>query len=186
MSDFADDLLPIRKIFVDGVEQPFIRDVDFKSGAFTVTVDTENGVLSIESSGVIAKDESTFGEEADVVSRLVRYFSTDSGIVTADSYTMANGEALYDFIITVNGKKRLDSDAYCRDHRVKYRRTASGAPSILGSLVSGTEDRDGDLATATSTIDLSSNDLRVRITPNTGSDVDWTITMQVQITRDVT
>lgn len=42
-----DDLLPIRRILVDGEVQPFVRDVDFDSDAVSVTVDQAAGVATI-------------------------------------------------------------------------------------------------------------------------------------------
>lgn len=42
-----DDLLPIRRIKVDGEVQPFVRDIDFDSGTIDVTVDEAAGVATV-------------------------------------------------------------------------------------------------------------------------------------------
>lgn len=46
--NFLDDLLPIRRILVDGEEKPFVVDLDFNSESFSVEIDEESGVLSLD------------------------------------------------------------------------------------------------------------------------------------------
>lgn len=185
-----DDLLPIRTILVDGVELPFVRDIDFNSEAFTISVDTTEGILSITSSGIVAKDASSFGTGKEVESHLFRVLTPDAvqHIPTVNAndgaYLMASGEALYDFVITVTGKDRATAGGYRQDHRVSYTRHANGSPAIFGSLVNGTAVATGSLAGASSDVDATSGDLlRVKTTGAAATNVDWIITMQVTITK---
>lgn len=54
-SNPLDGLLPIRQILVDGEPTPFLRDLDFQSTGFSVTVDEANGKLVVDGT-------STFGD----------------------------------------------------------------------------------------------------------------------------
>lgn len=52
-----DGLLPIRQILIDGEETPFLRDLDFSSASFDLTVDGAAGKLSIAIASDFAVDQ---------------------------------------------------------------------------------------------------------------------------------
>lgn len=55
-----DDLLPIRRIKVDGEVKPFVRDLDFDSAALDVTVDESTGVATISRTEVASEAAARF------------------------------------------------------------------------------------------------------------------------------
>lgn len=57
MANPLDGLLPIRNILIDGEETPFLRDLDFASSSFQLTVDEASGRLSIAIASSYEPDE---------------------------------------------------------------------------------------------------------------------------------
>lgn len=130
-------------------------------------------------------DISLFGAATNrqVTSRVAKLETSNGTTTTADTFTMSDGEAGYDFAVTVTAKDNATGGYYRQDHRVSYTRTGSGAPAIQGTLITSNTVATGSIAAATSTLDVSSNDLRVRVTGIAGTTVEWTSTMTVQFCK---
>lgn len=96
---------------------------------------------------------------------------------TCGSYTMTN-ETLVAFEILVTCARRTNVTKGGRYKRsVVYRRTSSGSPTIVGSLESGTDQE--STAGDDVTIDVSSNDVRVRVTAADTDGRNWTTEIYV-------
>lgn len=69
---FLNGLLPIRKILVDGVAQPFVRDLEFPSSVFTVATDLVKGIATITllASAFVLSGDVTGPANASVVTKL--------------------------------------------------------------------------------------------------------------------
>ena len=130
-------------------------------------------------------DVSLFGAATNrqVTSRVQKLETSNGTTATVDSFTMSDGEAGYDFAVTVTAKDNATGGYYRQDHRVSYTRTGSGAPTIQGTLITANTVATGSIAAATATLDVSSNDLRVRVTGIAGTTVEWTSTMTVQFCK---
>lgn len=104
--------------------------------------------------------------------------TTDATVTTCGSYTMSD-ETLCAFDVIVTAARRTNVTKGGRWKRsVVYRRTSAGAPTIVGTLETGT-DQETDSAWDV-TIDVSSNDVRVRVTGAAATNVNWITEMRVQ------
>jgi hypothetical protein len=105
--------------------------------------------------------------------------TTDATQTTCGTFTMAD-ETLCAFDVIVTAAKRTTVDKGGRWKRsVVYRRTGGGTPTIVGSLESGT-DQETDAGWDV-TIDVSSNDVRVRVTGGIATtNVNWSAEIRVQ------
>lgn len=100
--------------------------------------------------------------------------------VTVASYTMAD-ESLCAFDVIVTCARRTSVTKGGRYKRsVVYRRTGGGAPTIVGSLESGTDSE--TTAGDDVTIDVSGNAVRVRVTAADSDGRNWLAEMRVQET----
>lgn len=155
----------------------------------TITVITEQipgpqgaigpaGATGAAGDPTILGDDSSFGASDPILSRLRRATTSNGTVFTAWSYDLpANGGV--DLVVTIVGKDQASGAMYRCDHRVGYSRNASAAPAVQETLVTA-ETAPGSLASASSTIDVSSNTIRVRITPANGVTTKWSITAQAQ------
>jgi hypothetical protein len=99
---------------------------------------------------------------------------------TVASYTMVDeSHCRFDVIVTYARRTNVTKAAdYTR--KVAYRRTSAGAPTIVGVLESGTDEE--TTAADDVTIDVSSNDVRVRVTAADSDGRNWSCEMRVQET----
>ncbi len=106
--------------------------------------------------------------------------TTDATVTTVASFAM-NDETLCAFDVVVTAARGTNVTKGGRWKRsVVYRRTSAGAPTIVGTLESGTdEETDAGLDV---TIDVSSNTVRVRVTGIIATNFNWTCELRVQET----
>lgn len=99
---------------------------------------------------------------------------------TCGSYTMTD-ETLCAFDIIVTCARRTNVTKGGRYKRsVVYRRTSAGAPTIVGVLEAGVDQE--TTAADDVTIDVSSNDVRVRVTAADADPRNWFVEIRVQET----
>ncbi len=104
--------------------------------------------------------------------------TSGNSATTVASYAMTN-ETLCAFDVIVTAARATNVTKGGRWKRsVVYRRTSSGAPTIVGTLESGT-DQETD-AGFDVTIDVSSNTVRVRVTGIAANDIHWNAELRVQ------
>ncbi len=132
-----------------------------KSGAKTVYIGTKMSIFSLP------------GE--------VTTSSTSQTTITGATYTMAD-ETTCTFSAIINyarGTNVTKAGAYTRS--VTYRRTSGGAPTIVGAVIPGT---DAETTAADDvTFDVSSNDVRVRVTAADTDTRYWGCELRVQEMR---
>lgn len=104
--------------------------------------------------------------------------TTDATVTTLTSYTMSDETMCYFTVIVTAARLTNVTKAAAYERRVAYRRTGGAAPTIIGSLVSGT-DQETD-AGMNVTIDVSSNDVRVRVTGVAANSLRWGCSLVVQ------
>jgi len=105
----------------------------------------------------------------DIVSEVQTSSTTTT---TAGSFTVPD-ETLCSFDVVVTYARRTNVTKAARYKRsVSYRRTSGGAPTIVGSLETGTDQE--TTAADDVTIDVSSNDVRVRVTAADADNRNWT------------
>lgn len=127
----------------------------------------------------IQKDRVVFSGTLATIHSIEAELQTAAGtIATLASFTMAdNTLCAFDVIITFARRSSVTKAGRYKRSFV-YRR-AGGAPTIVGSVESGT---DQQTEANTITIDTNSNDVRVRVTPADADGRNWIIEMRVQET----
>jgi hypothetical protein len=101
---------------------------------------------------------------------------------TVASYTMSDEtHCQFDAIVTFARRTNV-TKAGTYKLSVAYRRTSAGAPTIVGALVSQPEQE--TTAGDTVTIDVSTNDVRVRVTAADTDGRNWTCELRVQETTN--
>lgn len=112
-----------------------------------------------------------------VYSKFASIGTTDATVTTLTSFTMSD-QSLCAFDVVVTAVKQTAADKGGRWKRsVVYRRNGAG-PTIVGALESGT-DQETD-AGFDVTFDVSSNDVRVRVTGLAATNIRWGCELRVQ------
>jgi hypothetical protein len=158
----------------DGVDLPARGAINFKG--FAVTDNPANDELDIDQS-----------PNADDLSLLLSPERTRRAVLqTADAtqqtllaYTMTD-ETLAAFDLVVTAARRTNVTKAGRFKRsVVYRRTGGGAPTIVGAIETGTDQTtDAWLVT----VDVSGNDVRVRVTGAAATGINWSCSLRIQET----
>ncbi len=108
--------------------------------------------------------------------------TSSTAATTVTSYAMSDDtHCQFDAIVTFASRTAV-TKAGTYKLSVGYRRTAAGAPTIVGALVTQTEQE--TTAGDTVTIDVSSNDVRVRVTAADTDGRNWSCELRVQETLD--
>lgn len=120
------------------------------------------------------------GTKLRIRSQAAEVSTTDATVTTLTSFAMAD-ESLVAFDVVVTAARQTNVTKGGRWKRsVVYRRTSAGAPTIVGTLESGT-DQETDAGWDV-TIDVSSNDVRVRVTGAAATNINWTCELRAQET----
>lgn len=148
-------------------------------GLTSVVDDPDNDqTVATFSGGTVTTDDASFGAAEEILSKVRRFSTATATVFSAYEYAIPANEGV-DLVVTITGKDVASGAMYRNDLRVTYRRNGAGNASIFDALTTN-EKRDGSLATATATIDLSVNLARVRISPVNAVDTRWNVTIQVQ------
>lgn len=108
--------------------------------------------------------------------------TSSTSATTVASFTMTDDtHAQFDAIVTF-ARQTSVTKAGTYKLSVGYRRAAGGAPTIVGALVQPTDQE--TTAGDTVTIDVSSNDVRVRVTAADSDTRNWSCELRVQETLD--
>jgi hypothetical protein len=116
-----------------------------------------------------------------MVTPLIDWLNTTGATPTvfAQEYAMPDLTAA-DVVVTVLGVKVGSTDTFRQDYRACYNRNGS-APTLNGSIIIGANPiGSGTLSTATATLVVSGNNVQVQVTGVAATDIDWSMTMQVQ------
>jgi hypothetical protein len=108
--------------------------------------------------------------------------TSSTSATTVASYTMTDEtHCQFDAIVTFARRTNV-TKAGTYKLSVAYRRTSAGAPTIVGALVTQTDQE--TTAGDTVTIDVSSNDVRVRVTAADTDGRNWSCELRVQETTN--
>jgi hypothetical protein len=142
------------------------------------TVSEVSGVAGV---GTISATDVVWNPGGDttfpIVSRARKVTTADATQTTLASYTIGTNRAVR-LTVTVTGFRVSNGESYGKDMAVTYKRVAAGAPAIVGALLESGEGK--DIAGWASTIDVSGNDVRVRVTGAAASTVDWSCELRAQ------
>jgi hypothetical protein len=129
-------------------------------------------------SPVVAGTPIYQGTHASIKNVVGEVTTSSTSATTVASYAMTDEtHAQFDAIITY-GRKTATTKAATYKRSVAYRRTSGGAPTIVGSLVAGTDQETTSADDVT--IDVSSNTVRVRVTAADSDDRYWMCDLRIQ------
>lgn len=134
--------------------------------------------------GVLANDctdvDSTANAQGDVFSRLRSVQTSSTTTTTLYAYTMADETCVtIDFVVTMARRTNVTKAGRYKGSAT-YRRTGGGAPALVGAAEYATDQETtaGDGVA----IDVSSNDIRIRVTAADADNRNWFGEARVQVT----
>ena len=183
---FLDDLLPIRRIYLDNVEQEFVRDLYLDSDDFDLTVDATNRTGTLvprsasiagDSTGTVAVSATDFDYTVTVNSRLRTRLrelaTTDATTTSIFEATLPEGNTSVDVYIVADQSGSANGAVY----KLKRRFLNAAGVVTAKSLVSVEVEEDD--AAWDATIDNSGTTVRVRVTGKAATNIRWIAAIQM-------
>lgn len=150
-----------------------------------LTDETGSGALVFGTSPTIASPTvtgtvTTSGTRASAPDSIAEVQTTDATVTTVASYVMSDETALSIDVLVLATKRTAVTEAGTFKRHACYRRTGGGVATIVGAVVSGSDQETSAGLDVTIDTDGAST-VRVRVTGLAATNINWTCRMSVVV-----